>query len=75
MQGTQPVVYLTHPGVYTAGYELGEKLMVKQFNGSVFARLRITQHTDVPTLVCRRPRGPTSFEQTATRQSQALALY
>lgn len=55
MQGTQPVVYLTHPRVYTAGYELGEKLMVKQFNRSVFARLRIRQRTEAPTLVRRRP--------------------
>lgn len=35
MQGTQPVVYLTHPRVYTAGYELAEELMVKQFNRNV----------------------------------------
>lgn len=46
MQGTQLAVYLTHPRVYTAGSELGEKLTVKQFNWSVFARLRIIARTE-----------------------------
>lgn len=36
-----PLVYLTC--VYTAGYELREKLTVKQFNRSVFAGIRIKQ--------------------------------
>lgn len=72
MQGTQPVVYLTHPRVYTAGYELGEKLTVKQFNRSVFARLRITQRTEAPTLVRRRPRGPLCLSSSALQLSSRM---
>lgn len=35
MQGTQLVVHLTHPHIYTAGYELIGRRLVKQFNVNV----------------------------------------